>query len=113
VTPWEKERNKRITAIMGHPNPFVTNDSSWTKGYKTVGDGVLSALPANSTQSPKPIVATRSTTAWDIIGNSKSHVYHLPEGCPSYDKVSSKNQMTFDSESADQSAGYHKGGNCK
>ena len=49
----------------------------------------------------------------DIIGNSKSHVYHQPEGCPSYDKVSSKNQITFESESAAQSAGYRKAGNCK
>ena len=110
VTPWEKERNKRIAAITGHPNPFVTNDRRWTQDYKTVGDGVISTLTA---KSQKPTTLSHATTAGDIIGNSKSHSYHLPEGCPSYDKISSKNQVTFASESAAQLAGYRKAGNCK
>ena len=113
VTSWEQERNKRITAIMGHPNPFVTQERRWTQGYKTVGDGVAIGLTAKSVQSQKPTSVSRSTSVGSIIGNSKSHVYHLPEGCPSYDKVSSKNQVTFDSESAAKSAGYRKTGNCK
>ena len=113
VTPWEKERNNRITAIMGHPNPFVTQERRWTQGYKTVGDGVAIGLTAKSVQSQKPTSVSRSTSVGSIIGNSKSHVYHLPEGCPSYDKVSSKNQVTFESEYAAKSAGYRKAGNCK
>ncbi|WP_256568805.1 endonuclease [Pseudomonas sp. NFACC25] len=28
VTPWEKERNKRITAIIEHPTSFVTKGRS-------------------------------------------------------------------------------------
>lgn len=113
ATAWEKERNKRIAAIMGHPNPFVTKDRLWTQGYKTVGDGIVSSLPAKAAPSPKLTTISRSTPAGDIIGNSKSHVYHLPKGCPSYDKVSAKNQIAFESESAAQSAGYRKAGNCK
>ncbi|MEE4622376.1 endonuclease [Pseudomonas alliivorans] len=113
ATAWEKERNKRIAAIMGHPNPFVTKDRIWTQGYKTLGDGIVSSLPAKALPSPKPTTTGRSTPAGDIIGNSKSHVYHLPEGCPSYEKVSAKNQIAFESESAAQSAGYRKAGNCK
>jgi hypothetical protein len=40
-------------------------------------------------------------------------MYQLSEDCPSYDQVSTKNQNTFDSESAAQAAGYRKAGNCK
>lgn len=54
VTPWDQERNKRVTAITGHPNPFVTQERRWTRGYKTVSDGVISGLMAKSAQSRKP-----------------------------------------------------------
>jgi len=47
-----------------------------------------------------------------IIGNSKSHIYHLP-GCPSYGKVSKKNQELFATEKLAISHGYRKAGNCK
>nr|WP_244159500.1 endonuclease [Pseudomonas marginalis] len=113
VTPWEQERNKRITAIMGHPNPFVTQESIWNQGYKTVGDEVAIGLTAKSAQSQKPTSVSPSTSVGSIIGNGKSHVYNPPEGCPSYDKVSSKTQVTSESESAAKSAGYRKAGNCK
>jgi len=113
VTPWEIERNKRIAAIMGHPNPFVTKDRTWTPGYKTVGDGVISALPTQPMPSPTAVTSARSMSAGTIIGNSNSHVYHLPAGCPSYEKVSIKNQIAFKSESAARSAGYRKAGNCR
>jgi len=113
VTAWETERNRRIAAIMGHPNPFVTRDRTWTAGYKTVGDGVISALPTQPTPSPTPVTTARSMSAGNIIGNSKSHVYHLPVGCPSYEKVSTKNQIAFKSEAAARSAGYRKAGNCR
>jgi deoxyribonuclease-1 len=113
VTLWEKERNKRIAAIMGHPNPFVTHDRTWSQGYQTVGDGVVSALPTQAGLSTKPATVARSISTGGIIGNSKSHVYHLPEGCPDYDKVSAKNQTSFASETAAQAAGYRKAGNCR
>ncbi len=111
VTPWEQERNKRISAIMGHPNPFVTRERTWTAGYKTVGDGVVSALPGKTAAAKT--TAAPSAPAGKIVGNSRSHIYHLSEGCPGYAQVSSKNQVTFSSESAAQSAGYRKAGNCK
>jgi deoxyribonuclease-1 len=113
VTALEKERNKRIAAIMGHPNPFVTRDRTWTQGYKPVGDGVVNAIPTRASQPAKPTTIARSTSSGAIIGNSNSHVYHLPEGCPNYGSVASKNQMTFKSESEAQAAGYRKAGNCK
>lgn len=114
VTSWELERNKRIAAIMGHANPFVTGQRSWTTGYKPVGDGVVSTLSPRITTptSDAPQVAGPASSG-AIIGNKNSHIYHLPVGCPSYDKVSAKNQIAFGSESEAAAAGYRKAGNCK
>lgn len=113
VTPWEQERNKRIAAIMGHANPFVTGERSWTPGYKPAGDGIVNPIPhrvAKSASAPE-VISTASTGV--IIGNRNSHVYHLPSGCPSYDKVATKNQITFGSESEAEAAGFRKAGNCR
>jgi len=33
-----------------------------------------------------------------IIGNKKSNIYHLPNDCPSYDKVARINQVPFSSQ---------------
>ncbi|MEQ7918687.1 endonuclease [Xanthomonas sp. WHRI 1810A] len=113
ATPWERERNTRIAAIMGHGNPFVTGQRTWTQGYKPVGEGVVSALPGKTpgAASIPQVVSSAAGTA--IIGNKNSHLYHLPVGCPSYDKVSAKNRVSFGSEAAARAAGYQKAGNCK
>ncbi|GAB7528272.1 hypothetical protein PS3A_06800 [Pseudomonas sp. 3A(2025)] len=112
VTAWEKERNNRIAAIMGHTNPFVTGARTWTLDYKTVGDGLVSPIPAPTQAAAQPATTTQASNG-SIIGNRTSQIYHLPSGCPSYDKVSAKNQIAFESESQAQAAGYRKAGNCK
>jgi deoxyribonuclease-1 len=48
-----------------------------------------------------------------IIGNRNSRVYHLPDGCPSYDRVAERNQVHFESEEQAQRAGFSKAGNCR
>lgn len=108
VNAWEKERDRRTAAIMGHSNPFVTGERRWTPGYKPVGEGVVSAIPA----AAQPALAS-AAVGGAIVGNRNSLVYHLPQGCPSYGQVSAKNQVTFASESKAQAAGYRKAGNCK
>lgn len=113
VTAWEKERNKRIAAIMGYSNPFVTGDRSWTQGYKTTGDGVVGSKPSKAPRpAPQTTLASNAGTGV-IIGNKNSHLYHLPQGCPGYKQVSAKNQASFNSESEAQAQGYRKAGNCK
>jgi endonuclease YncB( thermonuclease family) len=47
-----------------------------------------------------------------IIGNKNSKVYHLP-GCSSYNRVSEKNQVRFQSAAEAEKAGYRLAGNCK
>ncbi|MFB4390510.1 MULTISPECIES: endonuclease [unclassified Pseudomonas] len=115
VTPWERERDRRIAAIMGHSNPFVTGERRWTPGYKPVADGVLSPI-AKPTPRPTPqatLAKAGNAAGGSIIGNQNSRVYHLSEGCPGYSQVSAKNQVTFESEAEAQAAGYRKAGNCR
>jgi len=113
VTPWEKERDRRIATVMGHSNPFVTRQRTWTPGYRATGDGVGRALPERVSRSATPPPLASSSSAGAIIGNRSSQVYHLPEGCPSYLKVSAKNRVAFASESAARAQGYRKAGNCR
>lgn len=113
VTAWEKERDNRIAAVMGHHNPFVTGERQWTLGYKPIGEGIVSPIPARNQKSAQPANTSNSTSSETIIGNKNSHIYHLPQGCPSYSKVSAKNQVPFSSEAEAQAAGYRKAGNCK
>jgi deoxyribonuclease I len=47
----------------------------------------------------------------EIKGNRRSMIYHLPT-CPSYDKVSAKNMVTFKTEAEAAKAGYRKTKNC-
>jgi deoxyribonuclease-1 len=115
VSSWEKERDRRIAAIMGHSNPFVTGDRHWSLGYKALGDGVVSALPANPPRATAQPTLASATGIGTIIGNRKNQVYHLSMGCPGYGQVSAKNQISFTSESEAQAqaTGYRKAGNCK
>lgn len=113
VTSWEFERNKRIAAIMGHENPFVTGQRSWTPGYKPAAEGIVSPIPQRTAKLPQAPQVVSTASAGVIIGNTNSHVYHLPTGCPSYDKVAAKNQVRFGSEAEAEVAGFRKAGNCK
>lgn len=47
-----------------------------------------------------------------IIGNRKTLVYHRPD-CPSYDAVSEKNRVSFDSEADAVNQHFRLAGNCK
>ncbi|BAP45228.1 endonuclease [Pseudomonas sp. LJDD11] len=112
VKPWEKLRDQRIAAIMGHSNPFVTGERVWTDGYKPVGDGVVSAIAAKPATVSEPAAATASTSG-AIIASKNGNSYHLPEGCPSYSAIKEKNRVYFETEAQALAAGYKKAGNCK
>lgn len=108
VAAWETEWNNRTAKVMGHPNPFITGDRSWSVGHKPTRDGIVSAIPTRTAAAPSEKVSTSV-----IIGNSNSKIYHLPQGCPSYDKISPKNRVPFTSEAKASAAGYRKAGNCR
>lgn len=115
VSAWEKERDQRIARIMGHSNPFVSGERTWTLGYKPAGASEVATAPGPKTPAkpvPQPTLAS-AVTEGAIIGNRNSLLYHLANGCPGYSQVAQKNQVAFDSEAQAQAAGYRKAGNCK
>ena len=105
VSEWDREWSDRTARVMGHENPFVTGAAVWTRGYRPSRSGLASA--AREVGQP---AAFRSGV---IIGNRNSRVYHLPDGCPSYDRVAERNQVHFESEEQAQRAGFSKAGNCR
>jgi len=99
ATDWERERDRRIAARMGHNNPFVTGTQTWTLDHKNSKDGIYS-------------VEQRAEVGV-IRGNRNSKVYHLPRGCPSYDDMSPHNIVEFNTEGRAITSGYRKAGNCR
>jgi deoxyribonuclease-1 len=110
VSDWERVRHTRVAVIMGHTNPFVTGEKRWTLNHKNSAVGLIKVT--ETTERAKNNAPETMASEGEIKGNKNSQVYHLPSGCPSYDKVSERNAVFFDSESEAQSNGYRKAGNC-
>ncbi|OIQ26408.1 MAG: deoxyribonuclease I [Vibrio sp. MedPE-SWchi] len=103
VSDWEIERNHRIAKVMGHSNPFVTGEKHWEAGFNASQAHTMQQVTSNQT-SDSSIV---------IHGNKRSKVYHLPTGCPSYNRMSDKNKVLFSTEQEAVDKGYRKAGNCR
>lgn len=112
---WEKERERRIAAVMGQGNPFVTGEKTWSSA------GVVTS-ERKASPTPKPISSVSNTTEVPInvehpiniapvIGNNASKIYHLPE-CPAYGRVSEQNKVIFYLEQHALDAGFRKAKNC-
>lgn len=114
VSAWEIERDRRIAYSMGHHNPYVTGERKWVPGYKPLSEGLAGSVEAPPIADPQsaPREATQLATSGVVRGNSRSHVYHLPRGCPSYEQVAERNRVEFSTEEAAVKAGYRKAGNC-
>lgn len=103
---WERRRDGRIAAIMGHHNPFVTGERRWLLGYEPVRDGL------EDTPAAPPRARMMPRAAKPIHGNRNSGVYHLP-GCPSYDAMAERNRVIFQDRRQADAAGYRLAGNCR
>ncbi|WBW50554.1 stalk domain-containing protein [Peptoniphilus equinus] len=90
----------------------------WDNNNRTVviGDGYIIPVSANTFQEAYVVRAVSGDTVplpasdqaqGKIIGNKNSGIYHVPGGA-SYDKVSSKNAVYFDTEAQAQAAGYRR-----
>ena len=82
-------------------------------GAETEGSTPSRGPPASSPLlgvSVEPDLAS-STSPYPVIGNRKSHIYHLPD-CPNYSQVASKNRVSFNSAAEAEEAGYQVAGNC-
>jgi len=113
VSDWERERDSRIASRMGHNNPFVTGERQWSLGHTNTADGVLLVLPATHPVMQSRQQPSAATNANLIRGNRNSMIYHLPQGCPSYDQIASRNVAEFRTEQEAIAAGYRKAGNCQ
>lgn len=123
VSEWERERSRRIAKYMGHENPFVTGQKTWSTAGGVDRSSVTAAqtsqirkeqVPQNNVErgsGPVKIDVDFPVHIKPIIGNQQSQIYHLPE-CPSYDKVSERNQVFFHVEAHAIDAGYRKAKNC-
>lgn len=123
VSEWERIRDARIARVVGHHNPFVTGEARWAIGHQNSGAG-LAGLTQNTQRKTRSSSHSRPSAARSdqssganetgmIRGNRNSKVFHLPVGCPSYNKISARNIVTFPSEEAAQAAGYRRAGNCR
>lgn len=113
-TEWEKERDQRIAQRMGHHNPFVTGEVKWDLDHANSKAGLNNLAPpkTNDAKTANQFVSSGQSQL-EIRGNRNSRVYHLPQGCPSYNRLAAHNIVAFQSEIEAQDAGFTKAGNCK
>lgn len=107
VTGWELERDRRIAAITGQGNPFVSGERQWRLGHKNSADGLTRQANQGKARSEQPKARTAA-----VIGNRNSKIYHL-RGCPGYSDTSERNAVPFNSSAAARAAGYRAAKNCK
>lgn len=107
VTDWELERDRRIAAITGQGNPFVSGERQWRLGHKNTADGLTQAAAKGTAKPSQPKARTAA-----VIGNRNSKIYHL-RGCPGYSATSERNAVPFNSPAAAKAAGYRAAKNCK
>jgi len=99
VPPWVYRKAKRGQAL--DLSDLVPLDAD-TEGNTSRGPPLVGALGQDSPPA---------TSAYPIIGNRRSHIYHRPD-CPNYSQIAPKNRMAFNSAADAEEAGYRVAGNC-
>ena len=98
---YTRAKNCKAGETSSSPTPSTKTETKTTQTTPTPDAPLATAVPATQATS----------AAGKVIGNKNSKKYHLP-GCPSYDSVSEKNRVYFDTEQDAIKAGYTKAGNC-
>lgn len=98
----EKAARAKKQGLWADPHP--TPPWEWRRAARAGNNPVA--------ESPNPTKIAQRVTTGAVRGNSRSGVYHLVS-CPSYDSVSLKNRVEFESEQAAAAAGFRKAGNCR
>lgn len=113
VAAWELERDRRIAQVMRHSNPFVTGERTWSHGIQvTVAGRIIQTLSSEPVQL-QVSDGYVSGSILPVIGNRNSNIYHLPTGCPSYEKVGTFNRIEFANATDAEAAGFKLAGNCR
>ncbi|MFN3900470.1 endonuclease I family protein [Rheinheimera oceanensis] len=66
VTEWERERDRRIAKRMGHSNPFVTGERTWSLGHKNRAEGVVTQLLSRQTQQTHAPIEIKTSFKTDF-----------------------------------------------
>ena len=111
---------------------FKTVEEAEAAGYKRAGNcpAEVTAVkypagngagtsPGTASTNPVPVRASAEApssngtqpASGQIVGNKNSKIYHLP-GCSTYNSVSEKNRVTFNTAEEAEKAGYRKAKNC-
>lgn len=89
--------NNNRTVIIGEGYQVIINNTNYI-------DSNTEKITLNKNTNQTYVA---DTTQGKIKGNIKSKIYHVPGGA-SYNKISAKNVVYFDSESEAQNAGYRR-----
>ena len=106
-----------VTLMTPATTPQVVPPAATAPGVATSPSTSLPPTPpsplpgATPPANPPPATEENESAAAKIIGNKNSKVYHLP-GCPSYKRVSEKNQVLFDTADEAEKAGFKLASNC-
>ena len=111
-TPWEIERDRRISQWMGVSNPFVTGHKTWTERGVIVNSAIPVSAPPPPPPMPQRAPAPDLGNSPPIYGNKSSGIYHIRGLCPGYEKISSRNRVAFESEQQAVASGFRRAGNC-
>ncbi|RRW40257.1 endonuclease [Pseudomonas luteola] len=127
VSRWEKERDSRIARVMGHHNPFVTGQASWTLDRKPGLAGVikrdktvkelfpdLQAASASNDVERKEIEPFDPTrTEGMVYASRRTGTYFIPTLCPSYHSIPARIRVAYRTEREAQSDGFRKDVECR
>jgi endonuclease YncB( thermonuclease family) len=100
VPPWVYRKARRGQTL--DLSDLVPLDAETEGNTSTRGPPLLGAVESDS---------PTATSAYPIIGNRKSHIYHHPD-CANYSQVAPRNRVRFNSAAEAEAAGYRVAGNC-
>lgn len=116
---WSHEKSRShisdhapVYAVLGRAQLDTASVTDHDGGREagSSGSGLATRL------QPAPRVMTVSDASHQgkgaVRGNSHSMIYHRPD-CPSYNRISVKNQVEFSSAQAAETSGYRLAGNCR
>jgi micrococcal nuclease len=125
----DKERYGRTVADVWLPDErslnreMVSSGMAWWYRKYAANDQTLARLESEARQAkrglwsqadPKPPWEWRKPTLLltaDVIGNRRSHVYHLPN-CAAAVRINDANRVRFATAAEADAAGYRKAGDC-
>lgn len=101
---WDHQKSRRHVSDHA-PIYMMLGNVELGGGVESVP--ILSSFGTEAASPPQTVVLASG----GVRGNSRSKVYHRPD-CPSYDRVSEKNRVTFKSAFAAEAEGFRLAGNC-